>query len=81
MQSFERIHRSNLVNTGVLPLQFEPGVTRHTLGITGDSRLNIDIPNHMEPLSGVNGRIHTKGKVNGGMCSVQYFPQSKCLTL
>ncbi|HLU04804.1 MAG TPA: aconitate hydratase AcnA [Advenella sp.] len=59
-ESFERIHRSNLVNTGVLPLQFEPGVTRHTLGITGDCRLDIDIPDHMAPLSWINGQIHAR---------------------
>jgi aconitate hydratase len=34
-ESFERIHRSNLVNMGVLPLQFEPGVTAASLGLTG----------------------------------------------
>jgi aconitate hydratase len=34
-ESFERIHRSNLVGMGVLPLQFKPGETRQTLGLTG----------------------------------------------
>lgn len=34
-ESFERIHRSNLVGMGVLPLQFPQGFTRKTLGITG----------------------------------------------
>ena len=34
-ESFERIHRSNLVGMGVLPLQFPDGVTRRTLGLTG----------------------------------------------
>ena len=34
-ESFERIHRSNLVGMGVLPLEFEPGQTRETLGLTG----------------------------------------------
>jgi len=34
-ESFERIHRSNLVGMGVLPLQFLPGETRDTLGLTG----------------------------------------------
>jgi aconitate hydratase len=34
-ESFERIHRSNLVNMGVLPLQFQPGVTASSLGLTG----------------------------------------------
>jgi aconitate hydratase len=33
--SFERIHRSNLVGMGVLPIQFLPGVNRDTLGLTG----------------------------------------------
>jgi aconitate hydratase len=35
-ESFERIHRSNLVGMGVLPLQFLPGDTRDTLGLTGE---------------------------------------------
>ncbi len=34
-ESFERIHRSNLVNMGVLPLQFEPGASAASLGLTG----------------------------------------------
>ncbi len=34
-ESFERIHRSNLVNMGVLPLQFQPGVSAASLGLTG----------------------------------------------
>jgi aconitate hydratase len=34
-ESFERIHRSNLVNMGVLPLQFAPGETAASLGLTG----------------------------------------------
>src|SRR5262249_16565853 len=34
-ESFERIHRSNLVNMGVLPLQFDPGVNAPSLGLTG----------------------------------------------
>ena len=35
-ESFERIHRSNLVGMGVLPLQFAPGQTRESLGLTGE---------------------------------------------
>jgi len=34
-ESFERIHRSNLVGMGVLPIQFKPGENRTTLGLTG----------------------------------------------
>ena len=40
-ESFERIHRSNLVGMGVLPLQFRPGESRKTLGLTGKEVLNI----------------------------------------
>jgi len=41
-ESFERIHRSNLVGMGVLPLQFRPGESRKTLGLTGKEVLNIN---------------------------------------
>ncbi|WP_426959444.1 aconitate hydratase AcnA [Muricoccus radiodurans] len=40
-ESFERIHRSNLVGMGVLPLQFPDGVTRRTLGLDGSERFDI----------------------------------------
>ena len=41
VESFERIHRSNLVGMGVLPLQFLEGDTRETLGLTGDDTFTI----------------------------------------
>ncbi len=40
-QSFERIHRSNLVGMGVLPLQFKEGVSAETLGLTGEELFEI----------------------------------------
>jgi len=40
-ESFERIHRSNLVNMGVLPLEFPAGTTRQTLGLDGSERLDL----------------------------------------
>jgi len=40
-ESFERIHRSNLVQMGVLPLQFAEGDTRETLGLTGQEIFSI----------------------------------------
>jgi aconitate hydratase len=40
-ESFERIHRSNLVGMGVLPLEFPAGVTRKTLGLKGDEVIDI----------------------------------------
>ena len=41
VESFERIHRSNLVGMGVLPLQFHEGQSRTTLGLTGDDTYTI----------------------------------------
>jgi len=40
-ESFERIHRSNLIGMGVLPLQFPQGVTRKTLGLDGSEKISI----------------------------------------
>ncbi len=41
-ESFERIHRSNLVGMGVLPLEFCPGENRETLGLTGGETYSIE---------------------------------------
>ncbi len=40
-ESYERIHRSNLVGMGVLPLAYEPGTSRATLGLTGRETIGI----------------------------------------
>lgn len=49
-ESFERIHRSNLVGMGVLPLQFLKGQSWKTLGITGRETFTITgLSNHIEP--------------------------------
>ncbi len=40
-ESFERIHRSNLIGMGVLPLQLPPGESVETLGLTGEEVINI----------------------------------------
>ena len=40
-ESFERIHRSNLVGMGVLPLQFRDGQTATTLGLTGTETYDV----------------------------------------
>ncbi len=41
-ESYERIHRSNLVGMGILPLQFNAGDTADSLGLTGHEVLDID---------------------------------------
>ncbi|HBM72782.1 MAG TPA: aconitate hydratase, partial [Erythrobacter sp.] len=41
VESYERIHRSNLIGMGVLPLQFKDGDTRNSLGLTGSDSFTI----------------------------------------
>jgi aconitate hydratase len=48
-KSFERIHRSNLVGMGVLPLQFMPGEGADTLGIRGDEMFDIEFEEELRP--------------------------------
>jgi aconitate hydratase len=48
--SYERIHRSNLVGMGVLPLEFEPGTTWQSLGLTGEEVFDIsDLNDDLQP--------------------------------
>jgi len=56
-ESFERIHRSNLVGMGVLPLEFEPGQNRETLGLTGHEVYHIEgIAEGLQPRARVRVR-------------------------
>lgn len=48
-ESFERIHRSNLVGMGVLPLQFKSGESRKTLGMNGDEKVTITGLDSLKP--------------------------------
>jgi aconitate hydratase len=48
-ETFERIHRSNLVGMGVLPLQFKEGETAETLGLTGQETYTIHIDDSIQP--------------------------------
>ncbi|GEL08215.1 aconitate hydratase AcnA [Salisediminibacterium halotolerans] len=47
--SFERIHRSNLVLMGVLPLQFKEGENADTLGLSGTEHFDVDVSNDLQP--------------------------------
>ncbi|PHN28650.1 Fe/S-dependent 2-methylisocitrate dehydratase AcnD [Pseudomonas sp. ICMP 561] len=57
-EGFERIHRTNLVGMGVLPLEFKPGVDRHTLGIDGSE--TFDVVGERIPRSTLTLVIHRK---------------------
>ena len=62
-ESYERIHRSNLVGMGVLPLAYEPGTTRQTLGLTGRETISISgIATGLTPA----GRVTVKAVAEDG---------------
>jgi aconitate hydratase len=48
-ESYERIHRSNLIGMGVVPLQFPEGETRKSLGMTGDETVSIEGLDSLSP--------------------------------
>ena len=57
-RSFERIHRSNLIGMGVLPLQFKPGDSWESLGLTGTETLDVRLAADVKPLSDAQLVIH-----------------------
>ena len=57
-ETFERIHRSNLVGMGVLPLLFRAGTTRHTLELRGDEVIDIVGLDDLRPRMELALRIH-----------------------
>jgi aconitate hydratase len=61
VESFERIHRSNLVGMGVLPLQFKDGDTRQSLTLTGDETFDITgVDGDLSPQQDATLTIHYK---------------------
>jgi aconitate hydratase len=57
-ESFERIHRSNLVGMGVLPLQFMPGENAATIGINGTEKISVEeLDDQISPNSKLKVRI------------------------
>ena len=57
-EGFERIHRTNLVGMGVLPLEFLPGVNRKTLGLDGSE--TYDVVGERTPRSTLTLLVHRK---------------------
>ena len=68
-ESYERIHRSNLVGMGILPLQFRPGETAESLGLTGEevycdrgAARGDRRPVRRRPRADGDGRAHGDGR-------------------
>ncbi len=60
-ESYERIHRSNLIGMGVLPLQFKEGESPDTLGLTGHETYTIHIDDDVKPLQDVKVDVTEPG--------------------
>ncbi|XP_061108124.1 cytoplasmic aconitate hydratase [Conger conger] len=58
-ESYERIHRSNLVGMGIIPLEYLPGETAESLGLTGRERYTIAIPEPLTPRMLVDIKLDT----------------------
>ena len=58
-ESYERIHRSNLIGMGVLPLQFLPGQNRESLGLSGEETFDIAGLDHLAPRQKLT--VHVRG--------------------
>ena len=66
-ESFERIHRSNLVNMGVLPLEFRPGENAASLKITGKERFDVlGMGATLTPRGVVTVRVTCAGRFDPG---------------
>ncbi len=67
-ESFERIHRSNLVGMGILPLVYKPGESRTTLGLTGEEVFEIAIDDQLKP--GQEVAVRAGGKTFQTICRI-----------
>ncbi|KQN51779.1 aconitate hydratase [Serratia sp. Leaf50] len=75
-ESFERIHRSNLIGMGILPLEFPVGVTRKTLNLQGDETISVsgmqtlkpgqDVPVHITYADGRKEVINARSRIDTG---------------
>ncbi|NIC28154.1 aconitate hydratase AcnA [Serratia plymuthica] len=75
-ESFERIHRSNLIGMGILPLEFPAGVNRKTLGLSGDEQISVSglqtlkpgqtVPVHITYADGRQEVVNTRCRIDTG---------------
>uniref|UniRef100_A0A8C1JQM4 Cytoplasmic aconitate hydratase n=1 Tax=Cyprinus carpio TaxID=7962 RepID=A0A8C1JQM4_CYPCA len=57
-ESYERIHRSNLVGMGIIPLEYLPGDSAESLGLSGRERYTVIIPPQITPRMTVDIKVH-----------------------
>ncbi|XP_017979656.1 PREDICTED: aconitate hydratase, cytoplasmic-like [Theobroma cacao] len=71
-KSFERIHRSNLVGMGIIPLCFKPGEDADTLGLSGHERYSIDLPSKISEIRPGQDVTVTTGTGKSFTCTVRF---------
>ena len=74
-QSYERIHRSNLLGMGVLPLQFKDGESAETLGLTGHETFSFDFGGSSLAVSQDIGVTSSTGKTFVTTCRLDTEPE------
>lgn len=77
-ESFERIHRSNLIGMGVLPLEFAEGITRKTLKLSGSERISIVIDEKLQPGGRLQVKIKKGNENNGEHKGKEEILEVKC---
>jgi len=72
-ESFERIHRSNLVGMGIIPLQYKDGDSADSLQLTGHETFTIDLPDSLHTqqditvhVSSITGSSISRGVIGWG---------------
>lgn len=71
-KSFERIHRSNLVGMGIIPLCFKAGEDAETLGLTGHERYSIDLPSNINYIRPGQDMTVTTDSGKSFTCTVRF---------
>ena len=56
-ESFERIHRSNLVGMGIMPLEYLSGQNAESLGLTGKESYTIEVPEDLKTGQTVDAKV------------------------
>lgn len=79
-KSFERIHRSNLVGMGIIPLCFKPGQDADTLGLTGHERFTIDLPSKVSEIRPGQDVVVTTDTGKSFTCTLR-FDTEVCVEL
>lgn len=62
-ESYERIHRSNLVGMGIIPLQFLPGESAESLKLTGKESYSVNVPSDIAPGQIVTVEVNIFGPI------------------